>query len=630
MGHKTPCAEEIRKQSIVSALQNSVTERRLHRRSLQKPISGHENMGVCPSQELVERYTAGNCSANEQQEVEAHLAKCETCRQQIEFTRSNISAPDKSDPANAYKDAPDNSIEKTRVLQDEYPTKSISQTTSLPHGKQDFAKSLGSMIEGYEILEEMPRGGQAVVYKAIHTATKTNVAIKVLLPTLLASARARYYFEREAELIASLDHPNIVSIRDSGIIHHQYYFMMQYIEGQSLELYVRSEKLPFRERVVLFNKICAAITYAHQQGVIHRDLKFANILVDKRGEPHVLDFGLAKAVGLSEQAPNKAVATMTGQLAGSLSTMSPEQAAGRPDLIDVRTDVYSLGVILYRMLIGQYPYEVTGSTLEVLQNIQKAEPIRPRQIIRKFDSDVEAILLTALDKEPTKRYQSTAELKSDIEHWLDGRPIRVKSISTMYLLRKIIARHRYTSIVAALLLLIVLSFAYVSFDLYIRARKAQQKTEAYARDLTVQATNTKELYRLFAFNFFLESWRQNRNAQAKFVRGFMSKGSKEQKAAMFLLNPGPVAEKETNFRQAFSDENSWFAEFIIGENHLKNGSRNEAIEAYRRSYEAISQSSQGKSLSVDVLMMEKVKSRLKELNAFDKPAEENEKLEAEE
>lgn len=586
-------------------------------------------MGICLSQKLVKRYTAGECSTNEQKEIKAHLAECESCRKKIESIRSNIRTRDKANRANDYKNTTDSSTDKTKAIQDEYPTRSIEQTAELPRDKQDFRKLLESMIEGYEILEEMPRGGQAVVYKAIHTATKTNVAIKVLLPTLLASARARYYFEREAELIASLDHPNIVSIRDSGIIHHQYYFVMQYIEGQPLEQYERSEKLSFRERIVLFNKVCTAITYAHQQGVIHRDLKFANILVDKRGEPHVLDFGLAKATGLSEQAPDKAVATMTGQLAGTLSTMSPEQAAGRPDLIDVRTDVYSLGVILYRMLTGQYPYEVTGSTLEVLQNIQKAEPIRPRQIIQKFDSDVEAILLTALAKEPSQRYQSTAELQSDIEHWFDGRPIRVKSISTMYLLRKIITRHRYTSTVAVLLLLIILGFAYVSFDLYMTAEQARKISEDYAGRLSAQVVRTNELYRLFAFNFFLEAWRQNRNAQAAFVLRFMSKGSKEQKAAEFLYNPAPVAEKENNFCQAFSDEDRWFVEYIIGENYLKNGNKNEAIKAYRRSYEAILQLSKGNTLNISSWLASQVKIRMEQLSPIDKPVKENENIKAE-
>jgi serine/threonine protein kinase len=585
-------------------------------------------MGVCLTQELVERYVSRSCSADEQQAIEAHLAECQGCRQQIESCRSNISAPGKSGSSNADKDATKVPVDKTRVISvdktlalEEAPTRSISQETAIPYGKQDFAKSLESMIEGYEIIEEMPRGGQAVVYKAVHTATKTNVAIKVLLPTLLASARARYYFEREAELIASLDHPNIVGIRDSGIIHHQYFFVMQYIDGQPLERYVRSEQLSFREKVLLFNKICTAITYAHQQGVIHRDLKFANILVDKRGEPHVLDFGLAKAVGLSEQNPDHAVATMTGQLAGTLSTMSPEQAAGRPDLIDVRTDVYSLGIILYCMLTGQYPYEVRGSTLEVLQNIQKVDPVRPRQIIRKFDSDVEAILLTTLAKEPDKRYHSAADLKSDIEHWLDGRPIRVKSISTMYLLRKIIARHRYTSIVAALLLLIVLGFAFVCFDLYITAKKDRQNYEKIASQWKVQADKVPTLTRRIFFSNILEMWHAGLIQDVERLTVlFLTAGSKEKKAAVFLLKPNLLAEKEPEFRQSLSDDYTGFVDFIVGEHHLQAGNHKEALKAYHDSFTAIKQSRQR-----DTWLEMMIRARLNELRDDDKPANESEK-----
>ncbi|MHC4204549.1 MAG: protein kinase domain-containing protein [Planctomycetota bacterium] len=586
-------------------------------------------MGVCLTQEVVERYTAGGCLAEEKQLIDTHLAECETCRQQVDSSMSNKSQTRKSDPADDTKVAVKTPVEKTVVLQDDFTTKAIPDEEISDADKPDFAKSLESMIEGYEVVEEMPRGGQAAVYKAIHAATKTNVAIKVLLPTLLASARARYYFEREAELIASLDHPNIVSIRDSGIIHHQYYFVMQFIEGQPLERYVRAEKLSFRETVILFNKICTAISYAHQQGIIHRDLKFANILVDKRGEPHILDFGLAKAVGLSEQEPEKAVATMTGQLAGTLSTMSPEQAAGRPDMIDVRTDVYSLGIILYHMLTGQYPYEVTGSTLQVLQNIQKTDPVRPRQIIRKFDSDVEAILLTALEKDPAKRYQSTAELKSDIENWLDGRPIRVKSISTIYLLRKIIARHRYTSTVAALLLLIIIGFAYVSFDLYLTAKKAQRESEAHARNLTMKIAKIRALQRESVFTMFLEAWRQNDVSRAGLAFGYISEGSKGQKAARFLADSSPVADKESDFRRSISDEDSWFAEFIIGESYLKKGNRKEALEAFKRGYEAVGQSSQDDKSGADAWILEQLEKRLRELGSADSKTEENEKPKAE-
>jgi serine/threonine protein kinase len=398
-------------------------------------------------------------------------------------------------------------------------------------------KDTSLCFENYEVLQELPQGGQAVVYKAVHKPTKTHVALKILLPTLVASTRARYYFEREAEVIAALDHPNIVRIRDSGIIHGQYFFVMEYVDGQPLDRYAQTENLSFRERIKLFNKVCAAVTYAHQQGIIHRDLKFANILIDKRGEPHILDFGLAKAIGMSELARKDAMPTITGQWSGSLSNMSPEQAAAKPELIDVRTDVYALGAMLYYLLTNRYPYDVTGSTLEVLQNIQKAEPARPRTFIRRFDSDVEAILLTALAKDREQRYQSVADFRGDIDNWLQGRPIRVRSISTIYLLRKIIMRHRYTSAVAGLLLLIILSFAYISFDLYLSAERERQEAEAIAKQWSSEGARlvslTQELMPL-TFAKFIQAWREGKYGQAHAIALYLKDKSKEKSGFFYL------------------------------------------------------------------------------------------------
>ena len=255
------------------------------------------------------------------------------------------------------------------------------------------------VFDGYEIIEELPRGGQALVYKALHKSTNTKVAIKLLPPNMLASERARYYFEKEARLIAELDHHNIIKLRENGTNQGQYFFITEFIDGPSLDEYTSQNDLSFRQKVELFRQVLQAVVHAHQKGVMHRDLKFANIIVDKHGRPYVLDFGLAKAFGeLGQMNDKTALATLTGQWAGSPATMSPEQTAGRPELIDVRSDVYSLGVILYYMLTDRYPYDVNSETHSVFDNIRNQEPDRPRALIRKFDSDMEAILLKALDQ----------------------------------------------------------------------------------------------------------------------------------------------------------------------------------------------------------------------------------------
>jgi serine/threonine protein kinase len=490
-----------------------------------------------------------------------------------------------------------------------------------PTTEKTLGKGQIPAFENYEIIQELPQGGQAIVYKALHKPTRTHVALKILLPTLVASTRARYYFEREAELIASLDHPNIVKIRDSGIIHGQYFFVMEYIKGQPLDRYVEAQNLSFRQRIVLFDKICGAVTYAHQQGIIHRDLKSANVLIDERGEPHILDFGLAKAIGLSELAQKDSMPTITGQWSGSLSNMSPEQAAAKPELIDARTDVYALGMMLYHILTGQYPYDVTGAILSVLKNIQAAEPARPGKIIHKFDPDIEAILFTALAKDRALRYQSVASLQGDIESWLAGRPISVRSISTLYLMRKVIARHRYVAAVVGLLVIIILSFSFVSFELFLNAKAAQRDAEGISKQwsqkaaqLSAEQSEALSIVAPLHFTNILELLRQGRVAAAEKGSRILAIGSKERIAEAFLVSSQPLKDKEAEFRRLIGEEKAWFADFIVGEHHLNDGNNEQAIIAYKNSFQAL-QKMEADNKPVETWLVNLVKARLYELTA---------------
>jgi len=310
-------------------------------------------------------------------------------------------------------------------------------------------------IEGFQILRELHRGGQGVVYEAHDKVTKRKVAIKILIEGQYASRAARRRFEREIELVASLKHPNIVAVFQSGRTNDgRQFFVMDYVRGVPIDQYVRSQSLSLEDALRLFATVCEAVSYAHQKGVMHRDLKPANILVDSLGNPRVLDFGLAKLIG----APEHTVISLTGQVVGTLPYMSPEQARGNPDEIDTRTDIYALGVILYEILTGQYPYPVVGAMVDVLQHIAKTPPTPPsrawkadsgvsRRTARHLragrcpiDKEVEAIVLRALHKDRQRRYQSVSSLQNDVQRYLEGMPIEARMGMGLYLVRKAVVR----------------------------------------------------------------------------------------------------------------------------------------------------------------------------------------------
>lgn len=465
----------------------------------------------------------------------------------------------------------------------------------------------------------LPAGGQAVVYKAYQKATKRIVAVKVLLQELHASERAQFRFEREVDLAAGLRHPNIVTIYDSGIAHGQYYYAMEYIDGIALDDYVKTNELSTREIMELFNKICQAVAYAHQRGVMHRDLKPNNILVDGDGEPHILDFGLAKLADTSEQVSAEAVMTsIPGKIIGTLAFMSPEQASAQPGAVDVRTDVYSIGVILYKVFTDSFPYDITGSTLNILRNIQETEPTRPSAVVKNLNSEAEAIVLKALAKEPPLRYQSAAELQADISNWLEGLPISARADSSIYLLRKLLVRHRYAAAVAGLVLVIILCASYVSFDRYIVAKKALKESEAVIKGLVVEARRNVAYAQQRTFIIFLDTWHKGQAKRAHEIADYFTKGLKEDKAVRFLLDSRLLSEKEPQFRQEMQSSPTWFIDFVLAEHHLKDGNRKDALKGYQLSFEGIRGLSKTQ-LRAERLLADQIEDRLQELTSAEKP-----------
>jgi WD40 repeat protein/tRNA A-37 threonylcarbamoyl transferase component Bud32 len=302
-------------------------------------------------------------------------------------------------------------------------------------------------IKGYQITGRIGEGGMGTVWRAVQTSTNRPVALKLMNTACLGSESARARFTREVELAASLHHPNIASVYDSGVQSGTYFYAMELVDGQPLDKFATEMSLAPRQILGLMRRVCRGVQQAHQRGVIHRDLKPQNILVDREGQPHVLDFGLAKAL-LNDP---KVAMTMDGQVMGTPAFMSPEQAEGKSDQ-DTRTDVYSLGVILYRLLTGESPHDLRGSCLDVIRRIAREHVRSPQRFKPNLDPEIEAIVLKALARDPEDRYSSAGNFAQDITRFLKGEPIEAKEPTRGYLVSKFVKRNRRLVLGAAALM----------------------------------------------------------------------------------------------------------------------------------------------------------------------------------
>jgi WD40 repeat protein/tRNA A-37 threonylcarbamoyl transferase component Bud32 len=291
----------------------------------------------------------------------------------------------------------------------------------LPHG-HSRALTGPAQFGDYEIIEEIARGGMGVVYKARQKSLGRTVALKMILDSQLASERQIKRFYGEAEAAARLDHSGIVPVYEVGELGGQHFFSMALVEGGSLHQLVARGPLPARQAAEMAQRVAEAVEYAHQQGVVHRDLKPQNILLDKQGHPKVTDFGLAKRQDSVEGL------THSGDVMGTPGYMPPEQALGKTQELGPLVDIYSVGAILYCLLTGRAPFQ-SATLAETLRQVIEQEPVSPKLLNPTTPLDLETICLKALHKDPARRYATAQALADDLGRYLRGEPILARPVS---------------------------------------------------------------------------------------------------------------------------------------------------------------------------------------------------------
>lgn len=324
---------------------------------------------------------------------------------------------------------------------------------------------VGSQIGKYKIIEEIDRGGMAVVYKALQLDLDREVALKVMPANITINRRFVERFLTEAHAVAKLNHPNIVAIHEVAVENNIYYLAMDYIPGKNLYYHLHFHKPKLVDVLEIVSRLTDALEYAHSQKIIHRDLKLNNVIMRDKLTPVLIDFGLAKAL---ENEDDKGGITRTGEIMGSPSYMAPERILG--GIVDHRSDICSLGIMLYEMLTFKNPYLDQRNLHQTTMNVMEACPIPPRKLVPWLPAEIEAITLKAMSKSVSDRYQTMYDFRSDINRYQRGEPVLARPPSIWAKVRHYARRHWAQLVIFAIILLFSSLFG---ISMYLQSQKEQ-------------------------------------------------------------------------------------------------------------------------------------------------------------